>query len=76
MSGLEFHVPSENGGQIVQVSYAADETEGKVVMRIYDGSDGSETYYVSRALVDDTGDYWFYGPDNKRWREVIATNQG
>lgn len=70
--GLSFHVPPENGGQIVTESYACDTENNQVVMRRYDASDRTTEYYVSTALVDDDGDHWNGAPDNKRWRKVTA----
>jgi hypothetical protein len=42
----------------------------QVIRRIYDQSDRSMEFHVSKALLDDQGDYWNGAPTNKRWRKI------
>jgi hypothetical protein len=43
---MQFHVPPENQGQIVEVSYST-ESPDELVMRVEDRSDRSVAYYVT-----------------------------
>lgn len=65
---IMFHVPPRNQGQIVEVAYAA--VDGMVIQRVYDASDRSIDFYISKMLKDDEGDYWNGEPSNKRWRKM------
>jgi hypothetical protein len=65
---IQFHVPPRNQGQIVEVAYAA--VDDHVIQRVYDASDRTTEFYVSKMLVDDQGDYWNGEPANKRWRRI------
>lgn len=63
-----FITPPENGGQMVEVSYAL--VGNYVYQRRYDKSDGSLTFYRSKALNKDSGDYQNGAPKNKQWARV------
>jgi len=65
---IKFHIPPENGGQIVIVSYGA--IKDHVIQCCYDQSDQETDFYISRALVKDNGDYWNGAPLNRRWRKM------
>ena len=71
---MNFYVPPQNRGQIVEVAYAHD-GDGHVYRRVIDQSLPSGdreriTYYQARMLLDDDGDYWNRAPSNQRWREI------
>jgi hypothetical protein len=66
---LEFIVPPRNQGQIVEVSYAGT-LDGYVIRQIYGQCDQKKSFAISRALVDDDGEYWNGSPKNKRWRKM------
>lgn len=67
---LDFITPPECGGQLVEVSYAADFEAGYVYRRKRDRSVGETTIHRSRILVDDECDYWNGRPANKRWKRI------
>lgn len=63
---MVFHVPPRNGGQIVEVSYAAH--CGVVIRKTHDRGDRTTVYHVSPMMRGDAGDYWNGSPRNRRWR--------
>jgi hypothetical protein len=67
-----FYTPPRNQGQIVEVSYT--QIDGQVIRKTYDRSDGSVVYAISKAHVDDEGDYWNQEPRNARWRKISAAD--
>jgi hypothetical protein len=67
---LQWITPPECGGQIIDVSYAAD--GNRVLMHVHDRSDGSHAYYSSKRLADDEGDYWNGSPANRRWKRIAT----
>lgn len=68
---MTFHVPPENQGQIVEVSYAV--TPAGVIARTMDRSDGEVKYAIhkwTRAL-DEWDDPWNTPPPVARgWRPI------
>jgi hypothetical protein len=68
MTGIIFHVPPVNQGQIVEVAYGA--SNGVVIKRIHDRSDKTTSYYRSKMLASDYGDYWNSEPENARWKQI------
>lgn len=66
-----FHTPPRNQGQIVEVSYAM--IDGQVIRRTCDQSDRSTEYAITKAKIDDEGDYWNGEPTNARWRKISAS---
>lgn len=62
---IQFHVPPENQGQIVEVSYAL---AGDYTIRcMYDQSDRTKLYALTRTNDDDDGDYWNGAPHYQDW---------
>lgn len=66
-----FHTPPKNQGQMVTYSYASAE-DGMVIQRVHDSSIGRTSYYSSKALSNDDGEYWNQAPKNKRWKWLTA----
>lgn len=56
INDLTFVVPPENGGQIVEVSYAYDTVVCEIVQRTHDRSPRGTTTYR-----------WFEDPDTEDW---------
>lgn len=52
-----FITPPENQGQAVERSYALDADAGVILERVYDGGDGSTTYYAYDYPEDDDGSW-------------------
>ena len=67
-----FHVPPRNGGQIVEVAYAAI-CDSMVVRRTHDRSDCTTVYHITHMLRDDECEYWQREPSNRRWRPMTQT---
>jgi hypothetical protein len=72
-----FHTPPECQGQIVNVSYMC--AGHHMLMRIYDRSDMSESYYVAPILKRDWKWYETYEQangeppiPNSRWKKVTG----
>lgn len=62
--------PPENGGQMVEASYML--IGDYVYQRRYNKADRSVSFYRSKCLKDDSGDYQNGAPRNKRWERVHA----
>jgi hypothetical protein len=68
-TGLKFHVPRANQGQIVEYSYAST-GDGDVIERRYDRSDRQSSYQIAEMDPDDEGDYWNGAPRISEWRDL------
>lgn len=65
---MKMYVAPVDQGQMVEVSYG--QWDGTVYRCCHDRSDHEVTWWASRALRDDEGEYWNGPPKNKRWRQV------
>ena len=70
MKNVTFHVAPENQGQIVEYGYALSDGGDWVICRERDRSNNTVSYFKSRTLKYDEGDYWNAPPRNKRWRKI------
>jgi len=76
IDSLSFHMLPEDGGQIVETTYACD-SDG-VWMRRYDRSDRTTSYSYARYPARATEEKLEFEPQNSRlprhnrWRDVIV----
>ncbi len=78
---MMYHTPRGNQGQMVEVSYASDDDGSGIIKRVFDRSDGEETFFSISwddfyDLGNDASDSepWNHEPDvpDHAWRKVRA----
>jgi hypothetical protein len=74
---MKFHVPPENQGQIVEVSYSAEDPD-VLIKRVEDRSDRSVEYYSTpwtktlSRWAESRGPWNTPPPTVKRWKKIAA----